>query len=61
MEWIKDLFGGKTIKKLEQELSDLKRLHSEMLIEKQEQINKTNAYWKKKMRDMKDTGKKTML
>lgn len=48
-----DLFGTKR-KKLEQELRNTKKELEKCnckLLEKQEHINKTNAYWKKKLRD----------
>lgn len=44
MEWIKNLFYTKTVKDLKQENEKLKK----KLLESQENINKTNAYWKKK-------------
>lgn len=50
-----DLFGRKS-KILEKQLKEAQEALkdcNEKLIEKQEHINKTNAYWKKKMRDIK--------
>lgn len=50
-----DLFGKKKINELEEEVKRLTLLLNECnnkLIEKQEHINTTNAYWKKKMRDL---------
>ena len=46
MNWIKKLFS---ISKLIRENEELKR----KLEERQEAINKTNAYWKKVVRDLK--------
>ena len=43
-----DLFGRKAKKELVEAKAALKEC-SEKLIEKQEHINATNAYWKKKM------------
>jgi len=50
-----DLFGRKSkiLEKQLQEAQEALKECNEKLIEKQEHINKTNAYWKKKMRDMK--------
>lgn len=49
LKWLENIFGLKKIKKLESENKELK----EKLIEKQEHINKTNAYWKKRMFELK--------
>ena len=49
-----DLFGKKKIALLEAELKAVKEMMhecGEKLAEKQEHINKTNAYWKKKMHE----------
>jgi uncharacterized protein YukE len=46
-----DIFGTK-VKKLEKEVTELKEKLadcSDKLEQKQEQINKTNAFWKKKL------------
>lgn len=45
LKWIKRLLGTDKIERLEKENADLKV----KLTEKQEHINKTNAYWKKQM------------
>lgn len=45
LNWIKKFFANNNIKKLQEENFELKQ----KLNEKQEHINKTNAYWKKKM------------
>ena len=45
-----DLFGAKSKKKIV-ELENALKECNEKLVEKQEHINKTNAYWKKKMRE----------
>lgn len=45
MNFIQRLVNNKQIKKLEEEIQDLKV----ELAKRQEAINKTNAYWKKKM------------
>lgn len=42
---VKDFFNSSSDKKLEAEIEDLKA----KLVEKQAVINKTNAYWKKKI------------
>ena len=50
-----DLFGRKKIKNLEKQLEEVNTNLEECnskLIEKQEHINTTNAYWKKKLREM---------
>jgi hypothetical protein len=59
-----DLFGRKAkkqVKQLEEALKDCEQ----KLIERQEVINRTNAYWKKKVREIKHSasnfGKKNEL
>ena len=47
-----DLFKRKKVSSLEKEVEELKTMLDECktkLIEKQEHINQTNSYWKKKM------------
>ena len=54
MNWIKNLLGGS--KNLKKEVEEMKLALEECnlkLIEKQEHINTTNAYWKKKMHENK--------
>jgi peptidoglycan hydrolase CwlO-like protein len=54
---LKDLFSGKK-KALEQQVEDLKSALEECsskLAEKQEHINTTNAYWKKKLKEQTTT------
>jgi len=54
MNWISSVFTGK--KKLMKELDNTKEALKECnskLLEKQEHINQTNAYWKKKMHESK--------
>lgn len=54
MSWISRVFTGK--KKLMNELEAVKEALKECngkLVEKQEHINQTNAYWKKKMHETK--------
>lgn len=49
MNWFLRLFKAK---KMEKEIQDLKQALSDCngkLLEKQDNINQTNAYWKKKM------------
>lgn len=46
--WLKKLLPLKKIEQLERENKELR----EKLVERQEHINKTNAYWKKKMNDV---------
>lgn len=56
-----DLFGKKKIAELTKNLEEAQRallICSDKLVEKQEHINKTNAYWKKKMRDLQQKPKK---
>lgn len=50
-----DLFGRKAKKQLKQMEEALKEC-SQKLVERQEHINKTNAYWKNKMREIKREG-----
>jgi peptidoglycan hydrolase CwlO-like protein len=53
---IVELLKSKKIKSLETEINDLKEeltKCSKKLIEKQEHINKTNAFWKKKLYEYK--------
>mgnify|MGYP000494997328 CR=1 FL=1 len=45
IKWIKDLFKSTRVKELEQHISVLER----ELLKRQEDINKTNAYWKKRL------------
>jgi peptidoglycan hydrolase CwlO-like protein len=55
MNWFMNFLGSNKVKDLEQENNELKeQLNecSEKLLEKQAHINKTNAYWKKKMREL---------
>ena len=47
-----DLFGRKAKKQLKEAEEALKEC-AQKLIERQEHINKTNAYWKNKMREIK--------
>jgi hypothetical protein len=54
-----DLFGRKAKKEL-QEIKEALKQCSEKLIEKQEHINTTNAYWKKKMREATSKRKKEL-
>jgi peptidoglycan hydrolase CwlO-like protein len=57
-----DLFGSSKVKELEKENQELKEKLSECsdkLIEKQEHINKTNAFWKKKLRETGQNSKKS--
>lgn len=54
MGGILEIFKSKKTKELEKENQELKNKLSECsdkLIERQEVINKTNAFWKKKMRE----------
>ncbi len=55
MGGILEIFKSKKTKELEKENQELKNKLSECsdkLIERQEVINKTNAFWKKKMREV---------
>jgi len=57
-----DLFGNSKVKELEKENQELKEKLSECsdkLVEKQEHINKTNAFWKKKLRETGQNSKKS--
>jgi hypothetical protein len=54
IKFIKDLFGRKQkIKELEEQLQEC----GNKLAEKQDHINATNAYWKKKLYEAKSTTK----
>lgn len=53
MNWFKKLFMSKKEKELEKQVIELRA----KLDERQEAINKTNAYWKRKVHDL--TRKKT--
>jgi hypothetical protein len=48
MKWINEIFSSKKVKQLEKEVQHL----NTELDKRQEAINKTNAYWKKKMNDL---------
>lgn len=48
MKWLKNLFTSPKIQQLEREIEELKA----ELDKRQEAINKTNAYWKKKMHEL---------
>jgi peptidoglycan hydrolase CwlO-like protein len=55
MNWFMNLLTSNKVKELEEENNQLKdQLNdcSMKLVEKQLHINKTNAYWKKKMREL---------
>ena len=54
IKWFKHLFSFKKITTLENEICTLKN----KVAEKQEQINKTNAYYKRVIRDIKSKPKK---
>lgn len=47
-KWLQVIFPSARVKVLEQENKELR----EKLVERQETINKTNAYWKKKMHNL---------
>ena len=50
LKWIKNIFSSDVnAEQLELENKELK----EKLVEKQEHINKTNAYWKKRIYELK--------
>ena len=54
MSWIKNLLcGSKDLKKEVEQMKIALEECSLKLIEKQEHINTTNAYWKKKMHESK--------
>ena len=54
MSWITKIFKvGKLEKELEQAYIALKECNCK-LVERQEVVNQTNAYWKKKMHDLKN-------
>lgn len=48
MNWLKQLFTSRKIEELEDKIEELKN----ELEKRQEAINKTNAYWKKKMHEL---------
>ena len=45
LKWLKDLLSAPRIKQLEKEIEELRA----KVVEKQQHIDKTNAYWKKKL------------
>ena len=52
MNWFLNFLSTNKVKELQEENENLKtelKECSEKLVEKQEHINKTNAYWKRKM------------
>jgi hypothetical protein len=49
IKWIKDLFKSSKVKELELHIVVLEK----ELLKRQEDINKTNAYWKRKMHNLK--------
>lgn len=53
LRWLKRLFSQEQVEKLQKENELLKA----KLEEKQEHINKTNAYWKKKMHNLSSKNK----
>lgn len=55
LKWISSIFKNKKLEELNKENVDLKL----KLVEKQEVINQTNAYWKKKLHYAKKQGKET--
>lgn len=64
MKWFSGLFRHSKLKKeLEQAKADLAQC-SDMLLQKQEVINQTNAYWKRKLysaKNKKDKNKELQL
>lgn len=54
MNWLKKLFTSRKIEELEDKIKELKN----ELEKRQEAINKTNAYWKKKIHEI--TRKKSL-
>lgn len=48
LKWLSNLFPIVKVKKLEEENKQLR----EKLTERQENINKTNAYWKKRVNEL---------
>lgn len=48
MNWLKNLLISKKVQQLEKQIEELKT----ELDKRQEAINKTNAYWKKKMHEL---------
>lgn len=55
LKWINKIFPHLKVKELEAENQELK----EKLVERQETINKTNAYWKKKLYQSKSKPKES--
>ena len=53
INWIKKIFGKSNLEKEVETLKQSLEECSNKLLEKQEHINTTNAYWKKKMREAK--------
>ena len=56
IKWFDKIFCSKRITALENEIDTLKN----KVLEKQEQINKTNAYYKRVIRDIKSKPKKQL-
>jgi hypothetical protein len=54
MEWIKRMLAGRELKELRQRVTQLEA----KLVESQKNIDKTNAYWKKKFFDLKESKSK---
>jgi prefoldin subunit 5 len=48
MNWLKNLFTSAKVQQLEKQIEELKA----ELDKRQEAINKTNAYWKKKVHEL---------
>jgi len=48
MMWLARLVAGPYIKKLEKEIADLQ----DKLVKRQEDLNRTNSYWKKKIANL---------
>lgn len=48
MKWLQKLFASKKIQQLERKIEEL----NAEVEKRQEAINKTNAYWKKKMHEL---------
>lgn len=52
-KWIKELFKSTKVKELELHITVLER----ELLKRQEDINKTNAYWKRKLHNSQKSNK----
>lgn len=60
INWFKSLFKTKKLQKQLDEAYDALKECNGKLVEKQQVINQTNAYWKKKLHEVKIKNKKSL-